>query len=95
MNNIYVVLYDISNNNRLNKAAKIVLDYGYRIQKSVYEVYLTDHLLQKLCSRLLEVINKDEDGIKIFPLCEICCCKRISIGKELPELPKIPKYLII
>ena len=93
--NKYVVSYDICNQKRLNKAAKIILDYGIRVQKSVYEVELNSAQFTELCRRLSSIIKAEEDGVKLFKLCEVCTNKRISIGVDVPQLEPLPPWQII
>ncbi len=53
---------------RLNKIAKICLDYGQRVQNSVYECEINSEQLLKLKERIKEIYNKDEDSIRIYKL---------------------------
>ncbi|MBQ7608994.1 MAG: CRISPR-associated endonuclease Cas2 [Desulfovibrionaceae bacterium] len=92
---LYLVLYDIADSKRLAKAASIVLDYGIRIQKSLYEVHLTEQSLATLKHRLSKIIDKDEDGVKIFPLCASCAVRRMSAGAALPQLVSTPAWLVL
>ena len=91
----YLVLYDIADNRRLARAASIVLDYGIRLQKSVYEVRLNDRTLAMLRHRLTNVIAPEEDGVKIFPLCESCQGRRIACGASPPQLPETSPWVVI
>ena len=95
MDGCYLVLYDIADRKRLARAAAIVLDYGIRVQKSVYEVRLTQQSLAALRRRLADVIEPEEDGVKIVPLCESCMARRTSSGAALPQLPNAPSWLVI
>ena len=42
------VAYDCSNDKRRNRVAKILLDYGYRVQYSVFEVELDERRFKEL-----------------------------------------------
>lgn len=95
MERAYLVLYDIANPRRLTRAADIVLDYGVRVQKSVYEVWLTPQTYRVLRQRLADVIEPEEDGVKIFPMCEACVAQRITLGASLPPLTRSPAWLIL
>jgi len=95
MDGRYLVLYDIADNRRLARAASIVLDYGVRVQKSVYEVRLTPHALAVLRRRLADVIEPQQDGVKIFPLCEACAARRRTCGADLPEMPAPRPWLVV
>ena len=91
----YLVLYDIADAKRLARAAAIVLDYGIRVQKSVYEVRLTRHALTALQRRLARVIKPEVDGVKIVPLCESCMARRTSTGAPLPHMAPAEPWLVV
>lgn len=95
MDGRYLVLYDITDNKRLARAASIVLDYGVRVQKSVYEARLNQQSLAALRRRLADVIDPKEDGVKIFPLCESCAARRRTCGANLPETPAPLPWLVV
>ena len=38
-----LVIYDITEPRRLNKVAKVIKDYGIRVQKSIFEVDVNNH----------------------------------------------------
>ncbi len=67
-----IVAYDIADPRRLAKVAKILKDYGERVQKSIFEVKVDDKMFSRMKARIEEVIKKEEDGVKYFPLCEKC-----------------------
>lgn len=66
------VAYDCSNDKRRNRVAKILLDYGYRVQYSVFEVQLDERRFVEMQSRLLEVIDLTADSIRIYRICQRC-----------------------
>ena len=66
------VTYDCTNDKRRNRVAKILLDYGYRVQYSVFEVELDECRFKEMQGRLLEAINVSEDSIRIYRICERC-----------------------
>lgn len=45
---MYVISYDISNDRRRNKIAKILLDYGRRVQYSVFECEMNQKSFKEL-----------------------------------------------
>ena len=75
-----LIVYDIADPRRLQKIAKILEDFGQRMQKSVFEARLNPARLQSLAVRLCAVAEA-EDGIKIFRLCEACCGRRTGLGR--------------
>lgn len=67
-----VIAYDIADEKRLTRVAKVMLDYGLRVQKSIFEVNVTPPVFRELKDRLEKIILAEEDGVKYFPLCEKC-----------------------
>lgn len=67
-----LIAYDIADPQRLNKIAKIMLDYGVRVQKSIFEANVNRAVFQEMKERVEEIIVAEEDGVKYFPLCENC-----------------------
>jgi len=67
-----IVAYDIADPRRLAKIARLMLDYGQRVQKSIFEVSVTPPVFQQMTAHVEEIIECEEDGVKYFPLCEEC-----------------------
>ena len=67
-----IVAYDIADPRRLNKVAKIIKDYGIRVQKSIFEVDIDGRRFNEMKGRVEDLIEASEDGVKYFPLCEKC-----------------------
>ncbi len=70
-----VVAYDVSTDTpagrrRLRKVAEACVGFGQRVQDSVFECHLTDVQLEKLRHKLLEIINEDEDSLRIYRLAQ-------------------------
>ncbi len=68
-----LVTYDMSTmtkegEKRLRKVAKICKNYGQRVQKSVFECNVNEVNYERFKAGLLDIINKDEDGIRIYHL---------------------------
>lgn len=78
---IYFISYDIANQKRLHKVAKTLENFGIRIQFSFFECEMPKEKLDELKSALLKIIDKKEDSLLIYPLCEDCASKTTSLGK--------------
>jgi len=77
----YVVTYDIPDDQRRQKIAKILEDFGDRVQYSVFEMELDKaERLVEMQSRLGYVVKKEEDSIRIYFLCKECSTKVKIIG---------------
>ncbi len=77
----YFVIYDIADPKRLNRVAKILKNYGLRMQQSKFEASLTSSELRDLQTEIGKEINGLEDGVKYFPLCEKCYGRCEIFGK--------------
>ena len=68
-----LVTYDVdttdkSGQRRLRRVAKVCLDYGQRVQNSVFECELTEVQLCILKDRIKEIIDNSLDSIRIYHL---------------------------
>lgn len=67
----YVVSYDIPDDRKRDHVAKTLLDFGARVQFSVFECIMDEDALNTLKTRLGRIVS-DEDSIRIYPLCAKC-----------------------
>ena len=56
-----LVIYDIVDNKKRTKLAKLLNGYGFRVQKSAFEAILTKPKYQKLLQNLTHILGKDDD----------------------------------
>ncbi len=66
-----LVSYDVSTSSpegrkRLRHVSKICLDYGQRVQNSVFECYLDQAQLQYFRKRLVAEIDQKEDSLRFY-----------------------------
>ena len=65
-NKVFVlVIYDIIDNKKRVKLAKLLLGYGFRIQKSAFEAKLTESKYRKLLTEL-KMYESAEDSIRVY-----------------------------
>lgn len=76
-----LAIYDITDPRRLSRVARILKDYGQRVQKSKFEIDVTEKTFAELRARIAETIDDAEDGVKYIPLCERCLRKTEIIGQ--------------
>ncbi len=67
----YIISYDIPDDKKRNGVAKTLLDFGKRVQYSVFECIMDDAALENLLKRLGEIIAGD-DSVRIYELCAKC-----------------------
>ncbi len=89
-----IVAYDIADPRRLNKVAKVIKDYGLRVQKSIFEVAVDDSIFFEMKGRIEEEIKTAEDGVKYFPLCEKCAGTVEIIGQGVFVDPDEEYYIL-
>lgn len=63
----YVICYDILNDRARQRIAKVLLDYGQRVQKSVFELYIKEELFEACMARLAPLIG-ETDSLRIYQL---------------------------
>lgn len=69
---IYLVCYDISDDASRNRMAKALLDFGTRIQESVFECPLNDGLYERMMARLERIRLGATDRVRVYRLCNPC-----------------------
>lgn len=70
---IILITYDVNTTTaagrkRLTKIAKECVNYGQRVQNSVFECDLDAAMLVKVRKILLDIINETEDSLRIYNL---------------------------
>ena len=78
-----LLIYDISDNRRRTKIAKLLEGYGKRVQMSAFECLLNSKQYQKLVQNV-EKIVKNEDNVRIYDL----------LTKDIPDDIKCNIYII-
>ena len=76
-----LVAYDIADVKRLRRVAKIMENFGKRVQKSIFEVSLSPAVFRQMKFQIDTTIEHDEDGVKYFPLCIKCSAATEIIGQ--------------
>jgi len=78
-----VVAYDISDPKRLSKIARIMKDYGVRVQYSVFELYADNETLDEMMDRALDIMDEGKDSVRIYPLCKKCENRKEFMGSAV------------
>lgn len=93
-----LVTYDVQTETlegkrRLRNVARLCMDYGQRVQNSVFECVLTEVQLVQLKSKLEDAIDAQCDSIRIYYLNRSENRRIITIGKN--ESVNVEDSLII
>lgn len=76
----YFICYDIADPKRMRKVAKVLENFGLRVQYSFFQCDIESRRLDILRDRLLMIINLKEDSLRIYPICDDCLKKTSVIG---------------
>lgn len=82
-----LITYDVNTKSasgikRLRKVAKQCVNYGQRVQNSVFECSLTPAQLVNLKTKLLEIIDQDHDSVRFYNLGKNWQNRVETIGKD-------------
>lgn len=89
----YVICYDIADDARRSRVASSLLNFGTRIQESVFVANLDDELAERMRERLSKLVSEAEDRIHVFRLCSACESKTWVMGQG--ELVQDREFYII
>lgn len=83
MKQFIVVAYDITNNKRRKKIAKVLETFGIRSNFSVFECVLTESQVKTMQYQLNKIADPKSDCILYYYLCKSCVEKREVFGRQL------------
>jgi CRISPR-associated protein Cas2 len=67
---LFVVAYDIADDQRRTRVASELENFGTRVQYSVFECHLMVAQVRELQQRLEALIVWGEDRVRYYPLCQ-------------------------
>lgn len=77
-----LIIYDIVDNRKRVKFARLLSGYGKRVQKSAFEAMLTKQKYNKLVGEIPKYIDKTEDNVRIY---RITGKGKVTAWGEVPE----------
>jgi len=80
------VSYDVTDDRRRTKLARALRDFGERVLKSGFELWLEDEEYDRLYRRIEFLMDPAEDQLRIYPLCAKCRRRARVIGGDSPTL---------
>ena len=78
--NYYLVCYDIADEKRLRKVARVMEDFGVRVLYSVFECRLSEEEFAIMRRAVEEIIDALEDRVRYYRLCEACRKPVVHLG---------------
>lgn len=82
---LYVIAYDIPSDKRRTKIHKTLCGFGEWSQYSLFECFLTAKELVKLQAKLEDILNPEEDSVRMYPICNKCHKLIKTVGDTAPE----------
>lgn len=76
----YVVCYDIADDKRRDHLAALLLNYGKRVQESVFVANLDSELAQRMSVEVEKAVDAERDRVHIFHLCRACVAGTVVMG---------------
>ena len=89
----YVICYDIADDARRNRVANALLDYGRRVQESVFVAHLDESLAERIRERLTRLVDADRDCVHVFEVCAACEKRAWTLGTA--EIPADPAWYVV
>ena len=90
---IWLICYDIRDDKRLKRTAKYLEKCGLRVQKSFFQVEMDEKQFKTMKESLLSIIDRENDRLAFYPLCQKCSSKHEIIGKG--EMMNLKPYEIL
>ncbi len=90
-----LITYDVETaspegSKRLRQVAKACVNYGPRVQNSVFECLLTETQYLELKERLSRIIDSESDSVRFYRLSSNLNKAVVSIGKITSYDPEAP-----
>ena len=67
-----IVSYDIVCDRKRYRVVKTLLNYGHRVQKSVFECRVDERNYLKLKKEIDKIIDHNDDSVRYYQLCARC-----------------------
>lgn len=82
-----LITYDVNTKSptgekRLRQVAKVCVNYGQRVQNSVFECSLTPAQLRLIQDKLSKIIDKEKDSVRFYRLGKESDRRISSMGKN-------------
>ena len=88
-----LIAYDIANPKRLHRVAETCLDFGVRVQKSLFECWLDDDRFAELWTRLERELDPAEDRLNAYTLDAGAARQRQTLGAGALVSEKRSRYV--
>lgn len=66
---LIMICYDVADNRRRNKIARLLEGWGERVQDSVFECHVTPAQQRRIINDIAKLIDAEEDKVRYYALC--------------------------
>ncbi len=89
----YWICYDIADDRRRQRLSDVLLDFGTRVQESVFQCLIGPQLAEEMLARVKRTIDENTDKVHVLALCDASGVRvaRYGIADEAAD----PEYLIL
>ncbi|MEO0647955.1 MAG: CRISPR-associated endonuclease Cas2 [Cyanobacteria bacterium J06650_10] len=84
---LVLVTYDIPDNKRRLKLANFLEGYGRRVQKSVFECFITLAEMKKLKVQVEKKLQLPEDNVRFYWISVDALPRTLTLGSDPPTPP--------
>jgi len=85
--------YDIADDRRRQRLSDVLLDFGTRVQESVFQCRIDPPLAEEMLARILRTIEENTDKVHVLALCDACGGRITHYG--IAHEASDPEYLIL
>ena len=90
-----VVAYDIADDRRRRRVAKLLEGVGWRVQDSVFYCEWLSEQREALLPRIADALDLTKDTLRIYPLCVRDRREIETAGRKLPLAPMAMGFEIV
>ncbi|NJN91550.1 MAG: CRISPR-associated endonuclease Cas2 [Leptolyngbyaceae cyanobacterium RM2_2_4] len=84
---LVLIVYDIPDNKRRTKLATFLKGYGRRVQRSVFECFISLDEMKKLHQKVVTRVKPHEDNVRFYWIPADAVPRSLTIGSDRPEPP--------
>ena len=90
----YVVCYDVADDQRRSRLSSALLDFGQRVQESVFVANLEQELSARMLERVRRIADVNQDRVHVFRLCAACVKETVTLGMAAERVEDQEFYVI-
>jgi CRISPR-associated protein Cas2 len=89
----YWVCYDIADDRRRQRLSDVLLDFGTRVEESVFQCRVDGALAEEMLARVRRTIEEHTDKVHVLVLCDACGSRITTFG--IAEQASDAEFLIV